>query len=103
MRKTGVHTAHAPQPGGAYSQGIVANGLLYTAGFGPQDPADGNALVVRSLGIDWLDVLVDDAFLPSVPVTGSTTRVALPAGWATLEVGGRTRGRLLQRRVLRAG
>lgn len=31
----------AAAPGGAYSQGIVANGFLYTAGFGPQDPATG--------------------------------------------------------------
>lgn len=44
VAKTAVHTAHAPQPAGPYSQGIVANGLFYTAGFGPQDPADGNAV-----------------------------------------------------------
>ncbi len=44
MAKTGVHTTSAPQPAGPYSQGIVANGLMYTAGFGPQDPADGNAV-----------------------------------------------------------
>jgi 2-iminobutanoate/2-iminopropanoate deaminase len=44
VAKTGVHTANAPQPAGPYSQGIVANGLMYTAGFGPQDPADGNAV-----------------------------------------------------------
>lgn len=31
----------APQPGGAYSQGIVAGGFLYTAGFGPADPETG--------------------------------------------------------------
>jgi 2-iminobutanoate/2-iminopropanoate deaminase len=31
----------AAAPGGAYSQGIVANGFVYTAGFGPQDPATG--------------------------------------------------------------
>jgi 2-iminobutanoate/2-iminopropanoate deaminase len=44
VTKTGVHTAHAPQPAGPYSQGIVANGLFYTAGFGPQDPTNGNAV-----------------------------------------------------------
>ena len=44
MAKTDVHTANAPRPAGPYSQGIVANGLMYTAGFGPQDPADGNAV-----------------------------------------------------------
>lgn len=64
---------------------------------------DTKPLVVRSEGVDWLDVLVDDAFLPSLPVRAPTTRVELPAGWTTVEVRGRTRGKLLQRRVLRAG
>lgn len=41
MAKTAIRTAAAPQPAGPYSQGIVANGFLYTAGFGPQDPATG--------------------------------------------------------------
>ncbi|MFF6955566.1 Rid family hydrolase [Streptomyces sp. NPDC008317] len=41
MTKEAVHTAHAPQPAGAYSQGVVAGGFLYTAGFGPKDPLTG--------------------------------------------------------------
>jgi len=41
MSKTAVHTTNAPQPAGPYSQGIIANGFFYTAGFGPQDPATG--------------------------------------------------------------
>lgn len=41
MSKTGIKTANAPQPAGPYSQGVIANGFLYTAGFGPQDPATG--------------------------------------------------------------
>jgi 2-iminobutanoate/2-iminopropanoate deaminase len=36
-----VTTANAPEPAGSYSQGIVADGFLWTAGFGPQDPATG--------------------------------------------------------------
>lgn len=36
-----VRTSEAPQPAGAYSQGRVVDGLLFTAGFGPQDPATG--------------------------------------------------------------
>lgn len=28
----------APNPGGAYSHGVVANGFLYTCGMGPADP-----------------------------------------------------------------
>jgi reactive intermediate/imine deaminase len=41
MTKSAIHTSSAPQPAGPYSQGIVANGFFYTAGFGPQDPATG--------------------------------------------------------------
>ena len=44
MTITQVTSADAPQPKGAYSQGIVANGFLYTAGFGPQDAGNGNAI-----------------------------------------------------------
>ncbi len=44
MTKTAVHTTAAPPPAGPYSQGIEANGFLFTAGFGPQDPAHGNAI-----------------------------------------------------------
>ncbi|WP_328316820.1 RidA family protein [Streptomyces sp. NBC_00388] len=36
-----VHTVRAPRPAGAYSQGVVAGDFLFTAGFGPQDPATG--------------------------------------------------------------
>ena len=31
----------APAPGGQYSQAIVSNGFLFTAGIRPQDPATG--------------------------------------------------------------
>ncbi len=41
MTKSAIRTANAPQPAGPYSQGIIANGFFYTAGFGPQDPATG--------------------------------------------------------------
>lgn len=33
-----ILTAEAPAPSGSYAQGRVANGFLYTAGFGPLDP-----------------------------------------------------------------
>jgi 2-iminobutanoate/2-iminopropanoate deaminase len=39
--KQAVRTGDAPSPAGAYSQGVVAGGLLFTAGFGPQDPETG--------------------------------------------------------------
>ncbi len=36
-----VETPDAPRAAAPYSQGVVANGFLYTAGFGPHDPATG--------------------------------------------------------------
>ena len=41
MTKEAISIPNAPAPAGPYSQGIVANGFLYTAGFGPQDPITG--------------------------------------------------------------
>lgn len=41
MSKKAIVIPNAPAPAGPYNQGIVANGFLYTAGFGPQDPATG--------------------------------------------------------------
>lgn len=41
MSKTAIATANAPQPVGPYSQGIIANGFFFSAGFGPKDPATG--------------------------------------------------------------
>lgn len=40
-RIEGVSTAEAPRPGGSYSQGITANGLLFIAGQVPVDPGSG--------------------------------------------------------------
>lgn len=55
MTKTAITTANAPTPAGPYSQGIVANGFLFTAGFGPQDPATGQ--VAESVGDQTRQVL----------------------------------------------
>ncbi|TDC97624.1 Rid family hydrolase [Actinomadura sp. 7K507] len=41
MAKQPITTDRAPSPAGGYSQGIVAGGMVYTAGLGPQDPATG--------------------------------------------------------------
>jgi len=41
MARTQIVTAAAPRPGGGYSQGIAAGGLVFTAGLGPHDPASG--------------------------------------------------------------
>ncbi len=41
MSKIVIDTANAPRPAGPYSQGIVAHGFLFSAGFGPVDPETG--------------------------------------------------------------
>lgn len=40
-KKYAITTTNAPSPAGPYSQGIVTDDLLFTAGFGPQDPTTG--------------------------------------------------------------
>jgi 2-iminobutanoate/2-iminopropanoate deaminase len=41
MERRVVHTENAPKAIGPYSQAIIANGFVYTAGQGPIDPATG--------------------------------------------------------------
>lgn len=41
MPKQTILTSAAPAPAGPYSHGAVGRGMLFTAGFGPQDPATG--------------------------------------------------------------
>src|SRR5690625_7191626 len=53
--KHAITTPDAPQPAGPYSQGIVSGDLLFTAGFGPQDPATG--AVAESVGEQTRQVL----------------------------------------------
>lgn len=74
MAREEIRTDRAPKPAGAYSQGIVANGFLYTAGFGPADPETGElvgttvgeqtaqvmrnvAAVLAERGLDFSDVV----------------------------------------------
>src|SRR5690349_20228746 len=51
-----IRTDRAPAPAGAYSQGLLVNGLLFTAGMGPVDPATGE-LVGRDVGEQTVQVL----------------------------------------------
>lgn len=44
MNKRQVSTTKAAAPGASYSQAIVANGFLYTAGFGPHHPETGEII-----------------------------------------------------------
>lgn len=53
--KHAITTSDAPQPAGPYSQGIVSGDLLFTAGFGPQDPVTG--AVADSVGEQTRQVL----------------------------------------------
>lgn len=39
-----IRTKGAPAPGGAYSQGVISHGFLFTAGLGPIDPASGSVV-----------------------------------------------------------
>ncbi|PWH07433.1 reactive intermediate/imine deaminase [Brachybacterium endophyticum] len=55
-QKTAITTEKAPKPAGPYSQGIVSGDLLFTAGFGPQDRANDNA-VAESVGEQTRQVL----------------------------------------------
>jgi 2-iminobutanoate/2-iminopropanoate deaminase len=69
-----IRTDKAPLPGGAYSQGIFLNGLLFTAGVGPTDPVSGQLVgatieeqthqvmknlgaILQSAGFDYSDVV----------------------------------------------
>lgn len=40
---------NAPNPGGAYSHGVIANGFLYTCGMGPADPITNK---IEAVGIE---------------------------------------------------
>jgi len=52
-----IATTAAPSPGGTYSQGVVAaNGFVFTAGCGPQDPGTG-AIVGDSISEQTRQVL----------------------------------------------
>ena len=44
MEKQVIHTEHAPAAVGPYSQAIVANGFVYTAGQIPLIPAEGKLI-----------------------------------------------------------
>ena len=53
-----VRTDRAPSPKGAYSQGVVANGFLYTAGLGAHDPKTGE-IVGATAGDQTVQVLAN--------------------------------------------
>ena len=75
-----INTAHAPQAIGPYSQGMVANGLLFTAGQIGIDPQTGRVVdggfaqqferalanlsaVIEAAGASWADVVKTTVYL----------------------------------------
>jgi 2-iminobutanoate/2-iminopropanoate deaminase len=114
-----VHTEHAPAAIGPYSQGIVANGFLFTAGQIAIDPATsqvvpGNvaaqtervmanlAAVLATVGASWKDVVKTTVYLhdmnefPSVnEVYGKALGDARPAR-STVQVSALPRGVLVE-------
>jgi 2-iminobutanoate/2-iminopropanoate deaminase len=114
-----IHTDQAPAAIGPYSQGIIANGLLFTAGQIALDPATGQVVegdvvaqteqVMRNLtavlaaaGARWTDVvkttvyLHDMADFPRVnEVYGRSLADARPAR-STVQVAGLPRGVLVE-------
>lgn len=42
--KRSLVSKNAPTPAGPYSHAVVANGFVFTAGFGPTDPATGKTV-----------------------------------------------------------
>ena len=114
-----VHTEHAPAAIGPYSQGIVANGFLFTAGQIALDPATGQvvpgnvgaqtervmtnlAAVIATVGASWKDVVKTTVFLQDMgdfPVVneiyGRTLGDARPAR-STVQVSALPRGVLVE-------
>jgi 2-iminobutanoate/2-iminopropanoate deaminase len=114
-----VHTDQAPAAIGPYSQGIVANGFLYTAGQIALDPGSGQvvagdvvaqteqvfrnlAAILGTTGSSWQDVVKATVFLmdmrdfPKVnEVYGRVMGDARPAR-STVQVAGLPRGVLVE-------
>jgi 2-iminobutanoate/2-iminopropanoate deaminase len=114
-----VHTDHAPGAIGPYSQAILANGILFTAGQIALDPATGDmvgddvkeqtervmqnlAAVLQSSGASWSDVVKTTIFLidmndfPAVnEVYGKSLGSSRPAR-STVQVAALPRGALVE-------
>jgi 2-iminobutanoate/2-iminopropanoate deaminase len=114
-----VHTEHAPAAIGPYSQGVVANGFLFTAGQIALDPATGQVVqgdvgaqtervmtnlgaVIATVGATWKDVVKTTVFLHDMadfPVVneiyGRTLGDARPAR-STVQVTALPRGVLVE-------
>ena len=114
-----ISTTHAPAAIGPYSQGIVVNGFLFTAGQIALDPATGKIVdggiveqtervmqnlqqVLQAAGVSWPDVvkttiyLHDISHFPTVnEIYGKWLGDARPAR-STVQVSGLPRGGLVE-------
>jgi 2-iminobutanoate/2-iminopropanoate deaminase len=114
-----ISTSHAPAAIGPYSQGIVANGFLFTAGQIALDPATGKIVdggiieqtervmqnlqqVLEAASVSWTDVvkttiyLHDISHFPTVnEIYGKWLGDARPAR-STVQVSGLPRGGLIE-------
>jgi 2-iminobutanoate/2-iminopropanoate deaminase len=114
-----ISTASAPAAIGPYSQGIVANGFLYTAGQIALDPATGNvvdgdvvaqtervlknlAAILEAAGASWEHVVKTTVYLAEMAdfpkvneVYGRVFGSARPAR-STVQVAGLPRGVLVE-------
>jgi 2-iminobutanoate/2-iminopropanoate deaminase len=120
-----VKTAHAPAAIGPYSQGLIANGFLYSAGQIPLDPATAEVAatdivgqteqvlrnldaILKEAGVTWKDVikttvyLADLAHFPTVnEVYGKWIGEARPAR-STVQVAALPRGALIEMDLIAA-
>jgi 2-iminobutanoate/2-iminopropanoate deaminase len=114
-----LHTDRAPAAIGPYSQAVVANGLVFTAGQIPLDPVTGQVVegdvvvqteqvlrnldaVLASAGATWMDVVKSTVFLTDMrdfprmnEVYARVMGDARPAR-STVQVAGLPRGVLVE-------
>ncbi len=119
MSLKSVHTENAPAAIGPYSQGVVANGFLFTAGQIAIDPATGQVIagsvaaqtervmtnlgaVIATVGAGWKDVVKTTVFLQDMAdfpvvneVYGRVLGDARPAR-STVQVSALPRGVLVE-------
>ncbi|HWL40929.1 MAG TPA: RidA family protein [Gemmatimonadaceae bacterium] len=119
MKLRHISTDKAPSAIGPYSQAVIANGFLFTAGQIALDPVEGNIIaggiveqtervmknldaVLRAAGVSWSDVVKTTVYLhdlshfPTVnEIYGKWLGEARPAR-STVQVPGLPRGALVE-------
>lgn len=119
MSVRSIHTSKAPAAIGPYSQGVIANGFLYTAGQIALDPATGKMIdggiveqtqrvldnltaILENAGASWSDVVKTTVYLadlgdfPTVnEIYGKALGDARPAR-STVQVAALPRGAMVE-------